>query len=37
MATMYFAKVNVNQNIYDVYKDFNKLKEIYNEMLEKEW
>ena len=37
MATMYFAKVNVNQNIYDVYKDSNKLEEIFNEMLKKEW
>lgn len=33
MATMYFAKVNVNSDIYDIYEDKNKLYDILSDLL----
>ena len=37
MATMYFAKVNVNKDIYAVYKDSKKLEEIFTKLSQYDW
>lgn len=37
MATMYFAKININEEIYEVYKHSEKVEEIFGKLLSKKW
>lgn len=37
MATMYFAKININEEIYEVYKHSEKAEEIFCKLLSKKW
>lgn len=37
MATMYFAKININKEIYEVYKKQENYNKILNKLIEEDW